>query len=90
MCTIRRSAMRRRWRRTSAILRLGLLLTVVTFSTQCTTASYSGPCPPWPAAGPEVAAELEEFAYEGHEDFWNWMARLETLKQQLDRCRGGP
>ncbi|MGE5145627.1 MAG: hypothetical protein ACM3N5_02710 [Candidatus Eiseniibacteriota bacterium] len=82
--------MRLRWRPTSAIWRLSLLFIVATFSTRCTTASYSGPCPPWPAAGPEVAAELEAFSYEGHEDFWNWMARLDTLKQQLDRCRAAP
>ena len=79
-----------RWRRTSAISRLGFLLIVAIFSTRCTTASYSGPCPPWPAAGPEVATELDGVAYEGHEHFWNWMARLDTLKQQLDRRRGGP
>jgi hypothetical protein len=37
-----------------------------------------------------VAAELEDVAYEGHENFWNWMGRLDTLKRQLDRCRDGP
>jgi hypothetical protein len=57
---------------------------------RCTTASYSGPCPPWPIAGPEVAAELEDVAYDSHQHFWNWMARLDVLKQQLDRCRAGP
>jgi hypothetical protein len=70
--------------------RPGLLLAVALFSTRCTTASYSGACPPWPQAGPEVAAELEPFGYEGHAAFWNWMARLATLKRQLELCRGGP
>jgi hypothetical protein len=37
-----------------------------------------------------VAAELEALSYEGHEDFWAWMGRLQTLKLQLDRCRDGP
>lgn len=44
-------------------------------------------CPPWPEAGPKVAAELERVPYEGYEDFWNWVARLDTLKRQLDACR---
>lgn len=90
MHAVKRPKTRRRWRESSAILRPALLLAAAAFSTQCTTASYSGPCPPWPAAGPEVAAELEDVPYEGHEVFWLWMARLETLKRQLALCRDGP
>jgi hypothetical protein len=96
----------------------------------CATASYSGPCPPWPVAGPNVAEELDNVPFNGFTaakaaiadlerdinalpdggqkaalladlaalkagvptndfaDFWNWVARLRTLKRQLDFCRG--
>lgn len=82
-----RSRSPRRWRPTSGILRLGLLAIVLTSSSACVTESYSGPCPPWPVAGEKVAEELEAVPYEGFEDFYGWLARLDVLRDQLERCR---
>lgn len=44
-------------------------------------------CPPFPIAGPKVAEELDLIPFEGNEDFWFWMGRLEKLKRQLEACR---
>lgn len=41
-------------------------------------------CPPFPAAGPDVAEELETIPVEGYEDFWGWVARLEKMKRQSE------
>ena len=38
----------------------------------------------WPLAGPKVAIEIEEV--EG-KNFWEWMSRLNKLRQQLEICR---
>ncbi len=46
-------------------------------------------CPPWPIAGPSVAAELERVCLpEEHcPATWDWLKRLDLLKRQLDLCR---
>lgn len=36
-----------------------------------------------------MAEELERVPYEGYEDFWDWIGRLDTLKRQLEVCRRG-
>lgn len=45
------------------------------------------PCPPWPVAGPNVAEELNEIPFEGNEHFYEWLDRLDKLRQQLEVCR---
>ena len=44
-------------------------------------------CPPFPVAGEKVAEELETIPFEGYEDFWGWMDRVDKLKDQLSACR---
>ena len=40
-------------------------------------------CPVWPVAGPKVAAEIQNL--EG-DAFWEWLARLNKLRLQLETC----
>jgi hypothetical protein len=42
-------------------------------------------CPAWPAAGPAVAEELQPPAK--YPATWGWIARLATLRDQLEACR---
>jgi hypothetical protein len=35
-----------------------------------------------------VAEELEDVTYEGHEDFYSWLSRIERLNEALKVCRG--
>jgi hypothetical protein len=55
----------------------------------CATAACSAPpvttCPAWPAAGPAVAEELQPPAK--YPATWGWIARLATLRDQLEACR---
>ena len=46
-------------------------------------------CPPpqWPDA--KVAEELVNVPYEGFEDTWSWIDRVEKLNEQLEVCRHG-
>ena len=39
--------------------------------------------PVYPVAGEKVAAELENIPYSGYEDFWEWLARVDKLRQEL-------
>ena len=74
---------------TSWTSRLAVLGIVAVFWTGCgllNGATVSSACPPWPEAGPKVAEELEEIPFEGHEDFWSWMSRLDKLRDQLAAC----
>ena len=44
-------------------------------------------CPVYPAAGPKVAEELEKIPYNGYENTWEWLARINKLRQELELCR---
>ena len=70
----------------SRLLR-ALPFALVLAMTACAGASSINQCPPWPVAGPNVAAELETIPFEGYEHFWNWMARLDKLRDQLAVCQ---
>lgn len=62
--------------------RLLLMLLSLSSLNSCVTKN-SDYCPVWPIAGVKVAAEIEQF--EG-QAFWEWMARLNKLRQQLELC----
>jgi hypothetical protein len=53
----------------------------------CSTKGNFNYCPAWPYGGAKVAEELENVPYDGYEDFWEWIARLYKLKQELDICK---
>ena len=65
--------------------RLVLLAAATIFLNAC--ASGTSSCPPWPVAGPEVAAELEQLPPKAFPAFWEWMNRLANLRDQLEICR---
>ena len=44
-------------------------------------------CPIYPQAGPEVAKELEKNSFEQYPNFWEWLARLDKLRQELELCK---
>jgi hypothetical protein len=43
-------------------------------------------CPPWPTAGPSVAAELEGLPWERMPATADWLGRLDKLHDQLATC----
>ena len=60
-----------------------LLLISLSCLSSCAAESFSV-CPAWPLAGPAVADELT--AVEG-KNFWEWMGRIDKLRQQLELCQ---
>ena len=51
----------------------------------CTPVVYSG-CLVYPVAGEKVAAELEKISYEQAPNFWEWLGRIDKLRQELEVC----
>lgn len=73
-------------------LRLGLTLLAISFLSACATATSEAPlasqaCPAWPVAGPQVAAELQHLGEDEFPAFWEWLARLDKLRAQLETTR---
>lgn len=56
------------------------------YLSSCTPVVYSG-CPVFPVAGEKVASELEKVSYEQAPAFWEWLGRIDKLRQELELCR---
>jgi hypothetical protein len=71
---------------------LVLALTAMLLSTGCATGASDVPrlsvCPPWPVAGPAVAAELGRLPEAEYPATWEWVGRLAVLRDQLAACGG--
>lgn len=52
----------------------------------CTTANYDN-CPVYPAAGEKVAQELEKASYSEFPNMWEWLGRINKLRQELEMCK---
>lgn len=52
----------------------------------CAKAAYDF-CPVYPTAGQKVAAELEKLSFEQAPAFWEWLGRIDKLRQELELCR---
>ncbi len=52
----------------------------------CKTAG-SDFCPTYPVAGPLVAAELAQASYQAYPNTWEWLGRINKLRQELELCR---
>ena len=59
------------------------MLIVMIYLNSCTITSYEY-CPLYPIAGEKVADEIKDI--EG-KYFWEWVGRIDKLRQQLDLCK---
>ena len=53
----------------------------------CSTTEYYNLCPTYPVGGEKVAEELETIPYGGYEDFWEWIGRINKLREELELCQ---
>ncbi len=67
----------------------GRMLIVILCLNSCMTAhSDAGfDCPVYPAAGPETAKELEKADYASFSHTWEWIGRINKLRQELELCQ---
>ena len=59
------------------------MLIAMSCLSSCTTTNYSI-CPIYPIAGKKVAQEIESIK---GEYFWEWLGRINKLRQQLELCK---
>ena len=52
----------------------------------CVRANYDF-CPMYPVAGEKVASELDQVEFEKAENFWEWLGRIEKLREELELCK---
>lgn len=61
------------------------MLAVASCLSSCAPAvCNNGAVPQFPYAGPKVAAELENLSAETYPNLWEWIARLNKLRQELE------
>jgi len=71
------------------IFPLGLISVLMILLIGCGKAVFEeGTCPTWPSAGAEVADDLSAgmMPAEQYPAFWEWMGRVDKLKDQLSEC----
>ena len=62
------------------------MLVAMSCLNSCTTANYDN-CPVYPAAGEKVAQELEKASYSEFPNMWEWLGRINKLRQELEMCK---
>lgn len=67
-------------------LPLSLMLLVMSLS-GCSTPAYYSSCPVYPAGGEKVGKELATIPYEGYQATWEWLGRIDKLRQELELCK---
>lgn len=69
-------------------LKYGLSLTLIGMSllTSCRVVNYSN-CPTYPIAGDKVAKEITSLSVEEYPNFWDWVGRINKLREELELCQ---
>lgn len=67
---------------------MGVLMSVVIIClSSCTKTNYDYYCPVYPKAGEKVAAELVQISFEQAPFFWEWLEKINKLRQELELCK---
>lgn len=66
--------------------RLGLMLIVMNCLSSCMRVN-SDYCPVYPVAGEKVARELEKASCSEFPNTWEWIGRIDKLRQELELCK---
>ena len=61
------------------------MLIVMNLLTSCRWVNYNN-CPVYPIAGQKVAEELKKTTYEEYPNMWEWLGRINKLRQELELC----
>lgn len=61
------------------------MLIVMNLLTSCKQVNYDN-CPVYPVAGKKVAQELKKADYAEYPNTWEWLGRINKLRQELELC----
>ena len=73
-------------KKSEQIFILGLMLIAMSCLNSCAKTCYNT-CPVYPIAGERVAQELENLSTEQAPNFWEWLGRVNKLRQELELCQ---
>lgn len=62
------------------------MLIITSLLTSCRQVNYNN-CPTYPIAGKKVAQELNRINYTEFENTWEWIGRINKLRQELELCK---
>lgn len=62
------------------------MLIVMILLTSCRWVNYDN-CPVYPVAGKKVAEELKKASYNEYPNTWEWLGRINKLRQELELCK---
>ena len=62
------------------------MLIEILLLTSCQKVNYNN-CPEYPIAGPKVANELKNASYTEYPNTWEWIGRINKLRQELELCK---
>lgn len=62
------------------------MLIVMNLLTSCKQINYEN-CPTYPVAGKQVAEELKNANYIDYKNTWEWLGRINKLRQELELCK---
>ena len=54
--------------------------------TSCKAVNYDN-CPVYPVAGQKVAEELKKAPYNEYPNTWEWLGRINKLRQEIELCK---
>lgn len=53
----------------------------------CLRPAFYSSCPVYPVGGEKVGIELESLSFEEYPATWEWLGRVDKLRQELEICR---
>lgn len=53
----------------------------------CSTPANYNNCPAYPIGGPKVGAEMATLDYSKYSSTWEWIGRIDKLRQELELCK---
>lgn len=66
---------------------VALTLIIMICLSSCTQIDYKYNCPVYPIGGNAVASELERIEYEKLRATWEWIGRINKLREELELCQ---
>ena len=73
------------WQKNGRLFRQSLMLLALSCLSSCAPANCEIYSPPvFPKAGVKVADELEHLSFEEYPHLWEWIARLNKMRKELE------
>lgn len=66
---------------------IALLMLMLILLLGCSTTANYNNCPTYPVGGAKVGAELSRLGGSEYPNTWEWIGRIDKLRQELELCK---